>query len=86
MGSSQEEQLGAGKMRPARGIYGGGWGLLPRLSCGHHLLAPCPLQILRYTGKNLAGSFCTVCLFYRREMGTMTAAAGAGDHMASWRL
>lgn len=23
MGSSQEEQLGAGKMRPARGIYGG---------------------------------------------------------------
>lgn len=64
-----------------------GWGLLPRLSCGYHLpgtmSSPDPLVHWR---KNLAGSFFTVCLSYRREMGTMTATAGARDDMASWRL
>lgn len=51
----------------------------PGLSCGYHLpgtmSSPDPSVQWR---KNLAGSSCTVCLSYIREMGTMTATAGQG--------
>lgn len=62
------EQLGAGKTRPAHG------------SCSYHLRGTMssPDPPVRWR-KNLAGSFCMVCLSYSREMGTVTATAGAGD-------